>query len=134
MRHIAAIRPIAAGASRARRPPTPGRNSPRWTPQFDPAGAAVISGASGAPRRRRRNGRSWREIGLPVRAVATALGHSLEPSFPASLALAAMAVQHGALFPPLEAAEEPMTAPLTQALVTSWGHWRGEALALVTAA
>ena len=69
-----------------------------------------------------------------MRATATALGHSLEPSFPASLALAALAVQRGALFPPLEDAERPMTAPLTQALVTSWGHWRGEALALVTAA
>jgi 3-oxoacyl-[acyl-carrier-protein] synthase II len=38
------------------------------------------------------------------------------------------------LFPPLEDAERPMTTPLTQALVTSWGHWRGEALALVTPA
>jgi 3-oxoacyl-[acyl-carrier-protein] synthase II len=45
-----------------------------------------------------------------------------------------MAVRHGSLFPPLEAAERAMTAPLTQALVTSWGHWRGESLALVTAA
>ena len=33
------------------------------------------------------------EIGVPVRATATALGHSLEPSFPANLALAALAVQ-----------------------------------------
>ncbi len=34
----------------------------------------------------------------------------------------------GRLFPPLEAAEAPMDAPLRQALVTGWGHWRGEAL------
>jgi 3-oxoacyl-[acyl-carrier-protein] synthase II len=53
---------------------------------------------------------------------------------PANLALAAMSVRHGRLFGPLEAAEQPMTAPLTQALVTSWGHWRGEALALITTA
>jgi hypothetical protein len=38
------------------------------------------------------------------------------------------------LFPPLEAAEAAMTAPLKQVLVTSWGHWRGESLAVVTAA
>jgi 3-oxoacyl-[acyl-carrier-protein] synthase II len=69
-----------------------------------------------------------------VRAAATAIGASLEPAFPASLALAAISVQRGALFGPLEAAEQPMTTPLRQALVTSWGHWRGEALALVTAA
>jgi 3-oxoacyl-[acyl-carrier-protein] synthase II len=58
----------------------------------------------------------------------------VEPSFPANLALAALAVRHGSLFPPLEDAEQAMTARLTQALVTSWGLWRGEALALVMAA
>jgi 3-oxoacyl-[acyl-carrier-protein] synthase II len=101
---------------------------------YDPAGAAVISGASGAAVPTREETAFLAELGLPVRATATALGHSLEPSFPASLAFAALSVRHGALFPPLEAAEQAMTAPLTQALVTSWGHWRGEALALVTAA
>jgi 3-oxoacyl-[acyl-carrier-protein] synthase II len=101
---------------------------------FDPVGAAVLSGASGAHAPTMEECRFLTEIGVPVRATATALGHSLEPSFPASLALAALAVKRGALFPPLEAAEQPMTAPLTQALVTSWGHWRGESLALVTAA
>jgi hypothetical protein len=43
-------------------------------------------------------------------------------------------VRQGRLFDPLEPAEAPMAAPLRQVLVTSWGHWRGEALALVTAA
>jgi len=74
------------------------------------------------------------EIGLPVRATATAFGHSFEPSFPANLAAAALAVRHGSLFPPLEPAEQAMPGPLKQALVTSWGHWRGEALAVVKAA
>jgi 3-oxoacyl-[acyl-carrier-protein] synthase II len=94
----------------------------------------VISGASGAAAPTQEERTFLADLGLPVRATATALGHSLEPSFPASLAFAALSVRHGALFPPLEAAEQPMTAPLTQALVTSWGHWRGESLALVTAA
>jgi 3-oxoacyl-[acyl-carrier-protein] synthase II len=101
---------------------------------FDPAGAAVISGASGVAAPTREEAAFLAELGLPVRATATAVGHSLEPSFPTNLALAALAVRHGSLFPPLEAAEQPMTAKLTQALVTSWGHWRGESLALVTAA
>ena len=101
---------------------------------FDPAGAAVLSGASGAKLPTQEERGFLEEIGLPFRATATAIGHSLEPSFPASLAFAALAVRNGTLFPPLEAAEQPMTAPLTQALVTSWGHWRGEALALVTRA
>jgi 3-oxoacyl-[acyl-carrier-protein] synthase II len=101
---------------------------------FDPTGAAVVSGATGVLTPTAEEHAFLAEIGVPVRATASALGHSLEPSFPANLALAALAVQSGALFPPLEDAEKPMTTPLTQALVTSWGHWRGEALALVTAA
>lgn len=101
---------------------------------FDRAGAAVVSGATGVQAPTAEEQAFLAEIGVPVRATATALGHSLEPSFPANLALAALAVQSGTLFPPLEDAEKPMTTPLTQALVTSWGHWRGEALALVTAA
>jgi 3-oxoacyl-[acyl-carrier-protein] synthase II len=101
---------------------------------YDPAGTAVISGASGAAEPTAEESAFLAGIGLPVRATGTALGHSLEPSFPANLALAALAVQRSSLFPPLEAAEQAMTAPLKQALVTSWGHWRGEALAVVTAA
>jgi 3-oxoacyl-[acyl-carrier-protein] synthase II len=94
----------------------------------------VLSGASGAPAPTAEE-RAWLHgLGLPVRAVATALGHSLEPAFPAALALAAMAVSKGFLFAPLEADEAPMAGTLRQALVTGWGHWRGEALALVTQA
>jgi 3-oxoacyl-[acyl-carrier-protein] synthase II len=101
---------------------------------FDPANTAVISGASGTAAATMEERAFLVGLDLPVRAAATALGHSLEPSFPASLALAAMAVARGTLFAPLEQAERPMHAPLHQVLVTSWGHWRGEALALVTAA
>jgi 3-oxoacyl-[acyl-carrier-protein] synthase II len=70
---------------------------------------------------------------MPVRASTTAFGHSLEPSFPANLALAAMSLSKRRLFAPLETAdlEAPMAADLRQVLVTSWGHWRGEALAVV---
>ena len=42
-----------------------------------------------------------------------------------------MAVAKGRLFAPLEAAEAAMSEPLRRALVTSWGLWRGEAMALV---
>lgn len=93
--------------------------------------AAVISGTSGAAVATGEEAAFLAELGLPARATASALGHSLEPSFVASLALAAMAVQRGALFPPLEAAEAPMSGTLHQALVTSWGMWRGEAMAVV---
>ncbi|HEX2939749.1 MAG TPA: beta-ketoacyl-ACP synthase [Rhodopila sp.] len=102
--------------------------------RFDPAGSAVISGASGVAAPTQEEQAMLATLGLPVRATATALGHSLEPSFVANLALAALSVRHGRLFGPLEPAEAPMATKLDHALVTSWGHWRGEAAAVVTAA
>ena len=73
-------------------------------------------------------------LGLPVRATGSAIGHGMEPSFLANLAIAAGAVARGRLFAPLEPAEAAMEGPLAQALVTGWGHWRGESIALVAAA
>jgi 3-oxoacyl-[acyl-carrier-protein] synthase II len=101
---------------------------------LDEPHAAVISAASGVGAATTEEFAFLDRAGLPVRAAATALGHSLEPAFPAAIALAALAVNRGALFPPLEAVEAPMAGPLSQAVVTGWGHWRGEAMALVTGA
>jgi 3-oxoacyl-[acyl-carrier-protein] synthase II len=132
--HIAAIR-----TDRCRRLPGEATVNARaqlaaMQTHFERSGAAVISGASGAAAATIEERRFLAELDVPVRATATALGHSIEPSFPANLAVAALAVRHGRLFPPLEAAETAMTDRLKQVLVTSWGHWRGESLALVTAA
>ena len=103
-------------------------------PAIDPAHAAVISAASGAAAATTEEAAFLSGLGLPVRGVASALGHSLEPAFPAALALAAMAIAREKLFAPLETAEHALEAPLKQALVVGWGHWRGEGMALVTAA
>jgi 3-oxoacyl-[acyl-carrier-protein] synthase II len=132
--HIAAVR-----TDRCRRLPGEATANARaqfaaMSHHFDPSSAAVLSGATGIAAATIEEQAFLAEIGVPVRATATALGHSVEPSFPANLALAALAVRHGSLFPPLEDAEQAMTGRLTQALVTSWGLWRGEALALVMAA
>ncbi len=130
--HIAAIR-----TDRSRRRPGEATANARaqlaaMADHYNPAETAVISGASGAAAATAEESAYLEEVGLPVRAAATALGHSMEPSFPASLALAAISLRHGALFQPLEPAERVMAAPLKQALVTCWGHWRGESLALVS--
>jgi 3-oxoacyl-[acyl-carrier-protein] synthase II len=132
--HIAAIR-----TDRCRRGPNEATLNARAQLQamashYHPREAAVISGASGSAAPTAEESAFLSEVGLPVRATATAFGHSFEPSFPANLAAAALAVRHGSLFPPLEPAEQAMPGPLKQALVTSWGHWRGEALAVVRAA
>jgi 3-oxoacyl-[acyl-carrier-protein] synthase II len=52
-----------------------------------------------------------------------------------NVALAAIAVSRGSLFPAGDGSgvEQAMNGPLTQAVVTSVGHWRGEGLALVEA-
>jgi 3-oxoacyl-[acyl-carrier-protein] synthase II len=96
--------------------------------------AAIISGASGVATPTVEEAEFLRGLRLPVRGTGTALGHSLEPSFPANLALAAMALSRGQLFAPLEPDEATMDSELRQVLVTSWGHWRGETLAVVEAA
>ena len=50
-----------------------------------------------------------------------------------NIALAAIAVQRGALFASQDATgfERPADGALAQAVVTGVGHWRGEGLALV---
>jgi 3-oxoacyl-[acyl-carrier-protein] synthase II len=101
---------------------------------LEPEHAAVISGASGASAATTEEAAFIGKIALPLRGTATALGHSLEPSFPANLALAALSLSRRRLFAPLEPDERAMAGELRQVLVTSWGHWRGEALAVVEAA
>ena len=72
---------------------------------------------------------------LAVRGTAAAIGHSLEASFPANLALAVCCLRHRAVFPPLAPDEplenQPVPATMDQVLVTGFGHQWGEALALV---
>ncbi|HTI83571.1 MAG TPA: beta-ketoacyl-ACP synthase [Acetobacteraceae bacterium] len=96
-----------------------------------PEHSAVISGATGVAAATQEEAAFLRGVGLPIRASATAVGHSIEPSFPANIALASMALARRRMFAPLEAAEHPMASELRQVLVTSWGHWRGEAMAVI---
>jgi 3-oxoacyl-[acyl-carrier-protein] synthase II len=101
-----------------------------------PAKAAVLSGATGVESATTEERAFLSEHGdIAVRATGTYLGHAVEPQFPMNVALAAIAVSHGRLYPPSgdSAVERAMEYPLTQAVVTSVGHWRGEGLALVEA-
>ena len=134
------VRPLARVAAvetdRCRREPGQAtanarRQLARIAPDTDRAGTAVISGASGVAAPTREEQDFLATLGLPVRAPGTALGHGLEPGFIAHVALAAAAIDKGRLFAPLEPSEAAMDAPLRQALVTCWGHRRGEAMALV---
>jgi len=86
-------------------------------------GYAVLSGASGVPEPTEDEAgflAELRDAGPaqgPVRRTADMMGHSVEAAFPANLALGALALAR------------PEAPP--QALVTGFGAWRGEALALL---
>jgi 3-oxoacyl-[acyl-carrier-protein] synthase II len=59
----------------------------------------------------------------------------MEAQFPLGLALAALSLSRGALFPPdgISATEVEMTASPSQIVVIGTGHWRGEGMGLVEA-
>jgi 3-oxoacyl-[acyl-carrier-protein] synthase II len=99
-------------------------------------GVAVISGASGAePATAEERAFLARHRDIAVRATGSYLGHGFEPQFPMNIALAAVALGHGSLFPPGDdsGVEQAWDGPLKQVLVTGIGHWRGEGLALIEA-
>jgi 3-oxoacyl-[acyl-carrier-protein] synthase II len=67
------------------------------------------------------------------RAFGTMTGHGLEAQMPVGVALAAASLKHRRFYPPFgdrsfEAAAE---APPETIAVTAWGHWRGEAAAVI---
>jgi 3-oxoacyl-[acyl-carrier-protein] synthase II len=104
--------------------------------RLQPGQTAIISGASGAaPATAEERAFLAEHPDVAVRATGTYLGHALEPQFPMNAALAAIAVSHGSLYPPADdsGTERPMRGPMTQAVVISVGHWRGEGLALIEA-
>jgi 3-oxoacyl-[acyl-carrier-protein] synthase II len=103
---------------------------------LDSGRTAVISGATGAePATSEERAFLERHRDVAVRATGTYLGHALEPQFPMNVALAAIAVNRGSLFPPGDDSgmERPMDGPLAQAVVTAVGHWRGEGMAVLEA-
>lgn len=100
-------------------------------------GAAILSGASGSARATAGERAFLAEhADIPVRATGSYIGHGMEPAFPMNVALAATALNRGALFAPRDATglEKPMSGALKQVVVTGAGYWRGEGVALVEAA
>lgn len=94
--------------------------------------SAIISGATGARDATAPEAEALAATGLPVRAVANRLGHGFEAQFIAGLALAALCVSKGALYPALPG--DPLEqdgAAVDRVVVTSVGHWRGEGAGVV---
>jgi 3-oxoacyl-[acyl-carrier-protein] synthase II len=97
---------------------------------------AIITGATGAePATSEERAFLGTHPDFAVRATGTSFGHTMETQFPLGLALAALSISRGALFPPNDATglEVEMSEPPTQIVVVGAGHWRGEGMALVEA-
>ncbi|MDP2621301.1 MAG: beta-ketoacyl-ACP synthase [Hyphomicrobiales bacterium] len=103
----------------------------------EPAG--LLSGASGARRaletERRMIEKLAAERPLPVRGLATMIGHGLEAQMPASVALAAIALKNKLFYRPFDddGFEQAANAAPASIAVTGWGHWNGEAVAVLRA-
>jgi 3-oxoacyl-[acyl-carrier-protein] synthase II len=96
----------------------------------------LISGATGAePVTSEEKAFLQQHPGYAVRSTGTIFGHTLEAQFPLGLALAALSISKGALFPPNDPTRFEVAkadAP-NQIVVEGAGHWQGEGLALVEA-
>jgi 3-oxoacyl-[acyl-carrier-protein] synthase II len=97
--------------------------------------AAIITGATGVEPVTSEERAFLKSHELPVRASGTAFGHTMEAQFPLGLALAALSLSRGALFPPdgTSPVEVEMSGSPSQIVVIGTGHWRGEGMALVEA-
>jgi 3-oxoacyl-[acyl-carrier-protein] synthase II len=97
---------------------------------------AIITGATGAePVTSEERAFLSEHSDFAVRATGTMFGHTVETQFPLGLALAALSISRGALFPPNDSTglEIEMSTPPSQIVVIGAGHWRGEGIALVEA-
>jgi 3-oxoacyl-[acyl-carrier-protein] synthase II len=97
---------------------------------------AIITGATGAaPATTEERAFLGKHHDIPARGTGTAFGHVMEAQFPLGLALAALSISRGALFPPHDntGVEIEMAKPPSQIVVIGTGHWRGEGMALVEA-
>jgi len=99
-------------------------------------GSAILTGATGAePVTSEERAFLGEHPNLPVRATGTRFGHNLDAQFTLGLALAALSISRGTLFPPGDSSgvEIEMKEAPTQIVVIGAGHWRGEGMALVEA-
>lgn len=67
----------------------------------------------------------------PIRAFQTLIGQPLEATFPAGVALAALALKNNGFYAPFEPQEKPAKDDVSSIMVTSIGHHCGEGFALL---
>ncbi|MBR0683963.1 beta-ketoacyl-ACP synthase [Roseomonas eburnea] len=94
-------------------------------------GLGVLSGMTGVAEARTEEEAFLASLGdAAVRRTGSLLGHGVEAAFPANVALGALALSRGGFFPAMDPADAG-DGPVDRILVTGFGQWRGEALALL---
>ncbi len=68
----------------------------------------------------------------PIRCYGNPFGHSVEAQFPLGIALAAMAISNNGYYPPFEQGEREAASSSEKILVSCFGHWRGEGMAVIS--
>ena len=99
-------------------------------------GGAIVTAATGAePVTSEERAFLSEHPNFAVRAIGTSFGHTMEAQFPLRLALGALSISRGALFPSADASgtEIEMSKPPAQIVVIGASHSRGEGMALVEA-
>jgi len=97
-------------------------------------GVMIVSGASGVPEATQAERQALDGAGA-VRGFSSLTGHLKESQFPFAVALAALAVSHGAYYPAFDPETEKATeGPLSATIATTVGHHRNEGAALVVPA
>lgn len=95
------------------------------------AGLGVLSGMTGVAEARTEEESFLADLGATaVRRTGSLLGHGVEATFPANVALGALALSRGGFYPAMDPADAG-EGPVERILVTGFGQWRGEALALL---
>ncbi len=107
----------------------------RLAPALPAGRLPVISGATGVegPTVAEREFLGALTRPLAVRATGSRIGWGVEATFPANVALAALALSEGRFPAPVEELEAPFEDVPTDILVTGFAAWRGEALAHLSA-
>jgi len=79
------------------------------------------------------DGLSGNGIEPVIRGMSTVFGNTLEAQFPLGVVLASLAISRGGFFSPFDdtGVEKDFTGAPERVLISNWGHWRGEALALI---
>jgi len=108
----------------------------RLAPRDGAGRLGVISGATGVEPALAEERAFLADLGgggAVVRTPGSLLGHGVEAGFPANLALGALALAHGGFYPPFDPGLDTPSQPggVDRVLVTGFGQWRGEALALL---